>query len=73
MASTDRSRLVTRKTTLQEQDDAGDLRATTTPQERWNMMWQLARSAYAFKGEPVAEPGLHRHISRVFRRKLEDK
>jgi len=61
--------MITQLTTLAEQGDAGDVRSTTTPQQRWEMMWQLARDAYAFKGEPVAEPGLHRHISRVFRRK----
>ena len=72
MIPSDRARLVTRKTTLHEQDDSSDLRTTTTPQERWSMMWQLARNANAFRGEPVAEPGLHRHITRLFRRKLEN-
>ncbi len=64
----DRSQIVTRLRRLSEQDDAGDLRSTTTPQERWDMMWQLALDAFAFKGEPVAQPGLHRHINRIFRR-----
>ncbi len=59
--------MVTKLTSLSEQEDAGDLRSCTTPQQRWEMMWQLARDAYAFKGEPVAQPGLHRHIIRVFR------
>ena len=55
-------------TKLSEQTNDFDLR-NTTPAERWAMMWQLALDAWAFKGEPVAEPGLHRHIVRVFRRK----
>lgn len=65
----DRSQMVTSLNRLSQNEDAGDLRSTTTPQERWQMMWQLARDAYAFRGEPVAQPGLHRHIIRVFRRR----
>jgi hypothetical protein len=53
---------------LSEQTDDLDLR-NTTPEERWAMMWQLALDAWAFKGEPVAESKLQRHIVRVFRRK----
>lgn len=53
-------------TKLSGQTDGTDLR-NTTPAERWAMMWQLTLDAWAFKGEPVAEPGLHRHIIRVFR------
>jgi hypothetical protein len=52
---------------LSEQTDGLDLNKTT-PQERWAMMWQLTLDARAFKGEPVAEPRLQRHIVRVFRR-----
>lgn len=55
-----------RKTSLKEENE--DLK-NTTPQERWAMMWQLALDAWAFKGEPVAEPRLQRHIIRVLRRK----
>lgn len=54
-----------RKTSLKEETD--DLK-NTTPEQRWAMMWQLAQNAWAFKGEIVAEPGLHRHIIRVYRR-----
>lgn len=54
---------------MSEQDDAGDLRLTTTPLERLEITWQISVNVYAFKGEPVAEPGLHRHIVRVYRRK----
>ena len=54
-----------RKTSIKEETD--DLK-NTTPAGRWAMMWQLAQNAWAFKGEPVAEPGLYRHIIRVYRR-----
>lgn len=54
-----------RKTSLKEETD--DLK-NTTPEQRWAMMWQLAQNAWAFKGESIAEPGLHRHIIRVYRR-----
>ena len=54
-----------RKTSLKEETD--DLR-NTTPAERLAMMWQLALDAWAFKGEPLAESRLQRHIIRVYRR-----
>jgi hypothetical protein len=53
-----------RKTSLKDESD--DLKYTTTAEERWAMMWQLALDAWAFKGEPVAEPGLQRNIVRVY-------
>jgi hypothetical protein len=55
-----------RKTSLKEETD--DLKNTTAA-ERWAMMWQLALDAWAFKGEPLAEPRLQRNIVRVYRRK----
>ncbi len=61
-----RRNIEVRKTTLKEESD--DLK-NTTPQQRWAMMWQLAKDAWAFKGEQVAEPGLYRHIVRIYRRK----
>jgi hypothetical protein len=36
--------------------------------DRLGMMWQLARDAWAFKGDPLAESRLSRHIVRVYRR-----
>jgi hypothetical protein len=54
-----------RKTSLKdESDDLKDF----SPEQRWAMMWQIAQDAWAFKGEIVAKPGLHRHIIRVYRR-----
>jgi hypothetical protein len=52
---------------LHDQEKDADLE-DTTPAERIGMMWQLALDAWAFMGEPVAEPGLSRHIVRVLRR-----
>jgi hypothetical protein len=54
-----------RKISLKE--ETNDLK-NTTDAERWAMMWQLALDAWAFKGEPVAEPRLQRNIVRVYRR-----
>jgi hypothetical protein len=42
--------------------------AATTAAERLEMMWPLALDAWAFKGEPVVEQPLPRHIVRVHRR-----
>ena len=52
---------------LEEQDKSDDLRSTT-PAQRLEMMWQLTMDAWAFKGEPIAELRLPRHIIRVLRR-----
>ena len=52
----------------QDQSDVEDL-SKTTPAERVQMMWQLTLDAWAFKGDPVAELRLPRHIVRVLRRK----
>jgi hypothetical protein len=51
---------------LHEQDKFDDLRSTT-PAQRLEMMWQLTLDAWAFKGEPLAELRLPRHIARVIR------
>jgi len=56
-----------RVSTLREQDQTDDL-LKTTPAERLQMMWQLTLDAWAFKGEPIAELRLPRHIVRVLRR-----
>ncbi len=50
----------------QDKSDIQDL-SKTTPAERLQMMWQLTLDAWAFKGEPVAELRLPRHIVRVLR------
>jgi hypothetical protein len=68
MKAADRSQMVTKLTTHEESDDAGNLRGSTTPQQRWEMMWELSNSLYEFKEKGVAQPGLHRHIIRVFKR-----
>lgn len=63
----DRSaRAVVRVRRLAETDDAGDM-TDRTPAERLAAMWQLALDAWAFMGEPVREPRLPRHVTRVVR------
>ena len=54
-----------------DQDRVNSLKNSTTPEERWAMMWQLAQDAWAFqgKGEPIVELKLQRYIERVLRRK----
>ena len=52
---------------FQDRSDIKDL-SQTTAAERIQMMWQLTLDAWAFKGEPVAELRLPRHIVRVLRR-----
>lgn len=41
------------KTTLAQAPGAEDLRATTTPEQRLGMMWELARGAWAMTGQPL--------------------
>jgi len=57
-----------RITRLRDQGKEDDLKGTTA-EERIGMMWQLAQDAWAFMGEPIAEPKLSRHIVRVVKRK----
>jgi hypothetical protein len=59
-----------RITKLSEQGQETDLR-NTTPEERVEMMWQLAIDAWAFKGQPVSNEPFQRHIVRVIRGKEE--
>lgn len=54
--------------TLMEQGRETDLDAHS-PADRLSLMWQLALDAWAFLGEPVAEPRLPRHLVRVLRRR----
>jgi hypothetical protein len=44
-----------------------DLSATTTLEERFATMWQLAQDAWAFRGEPIDESTSPRLVSRVLR------
>jgi hypothetical protein len=39
-----------------------------TPAERMGIMWQLTVDTWAFKGEPLDESRLPRHVVRVVRR-----
>jgi len=38
-----------------------------TPEERLSIMWQLTVDSWAFKGEPLDESRLPRHVVRVIR------
>ena len=58
---------VVRISKLRDQDRVNNLELTT-PAQRLAMMWQLTLDAWAFKGEPLAELRLPRHIVRVLRR-----
>jgi len=51
---------------LAAQGTEDDLKDTTVA-ERIEMMWQLALDAWAFKGEPVLESRLPRHVVRLER------
>ena len=48
-------------------DDPEPPLSALTPQQRVEMMWQLALDAWAFKGDPVVEPRLPRHVVRIIR------
>jgi len=53
---------------VREQQDHVDV-AQLTPEQRVDMMWQLALDAWAFKGDTRnAESRLQRHVVRVCRR-----
>jgi hypothetical protein len=54
---------------LKDQGKEDDLDGTTI-EERWDMMWPLAMTAWAFMGEEDASAeGLPRRIARLIRRK----
>ena len=58
-----------RKRGLKDTSRDTDLDGTTL-EERWDMMWPLAVTAYAFKGEQDADAeGLPRRIARLIRGK----
>jgi hypothetical protein len=68
-AESDRSHWPTRMGTLAEMESQEvDISATTTVEERFAIMWQLAKDAWAFRGEPVGEPPFPRHPVRLIRR-----
>lgn len=43
------------KSTLADAPGAEDLRATTTPEQRLSMMWELTRGAWALTGVPMPD------------------
>jgi hypothetical protein len=62
-----RSRPV-RKRHLHDAQQDDDLR-DVSPAERMSMVWPLTVTAWAFKGEPVGESRLQRHLVRIQRGK----
>ncbi len=66
--SEERGRRSVRVMSVREQRDHIDV-AGLTPEQRLDMMWQLALDAWAFKGDAAdAEHRLQRHVVRVRRR-----
>jgi hypothetical protein len=61
------NRRIVRVSRLSEQGTETDLK-DKTPEELVGMVWQLTVDAWAFKGEPIDESRLQRHIVRVSRR-----
>jgi hypothetical protein len=61
------SRQIVRIQPLSAHGVEDDLKGSTAG-ERFGMMWALAVDAWAFKGEPVGESRLPRHVVRVVRR-----
>ncbi len=58
-----------RAISIREQRNHVDV-AQLTPEQRLDMMWQLALDAWAVKGDTRnAESRLQRHVVRVYRRK----
>jgi len=57
-----------RITKLREQGREPDLLGTT-PEQRLDMMWQLALDTWAFMGDDCAESRLPRHVVRIVRRR----
>jgi hypothetical protein len=57
MAERDRSHWPMSIGSLREMEgEVADLSKTTTCEEHFAMMWQLAQDAWAFRGEPIGEP-----------------
>lgn len=63
---TDRSHWPTRKLRLEDEDRYDDT-ATLTPGERIEMVWEITKSAWAFKDPSFHESRLRRDIARVIR------
>ena len=52
----------------EEQRADRDYWKSLTPAQRLAMMWQLTIDAWSFKGEPIAESRLPRHVVRIVQR-----
>jgi hypothetical protein len=65
MSESDRQ--IVRRLTLAEEGQDEDYRNLSI-EERWAMMWPLAVSAWAMRGEDVAEQEFQRHAFSIERR-----
>jgi uncharacterized protein YdaU (DUF1376 family) len=65
---TDRSHWPTRKVLLADEDKHSDV-DQLTPSERVAMVWELTKTAWAFKDGGFSESRLRRDIARVVRRR----
>jgi hypothetical protein len=58
------NRQIVRIARLKDQGTELDL-VDASVEERWAAVWEMTKSAWAFKGEPVDEQGLLRHIEGI--------
>jgi len=56
-----------RKTEIKSQDNHDDL-SSTSPADRFGMVWPLTLNAWSFKEGRFAEPRLQRHLVGIHRR-----
>jgi hypothetical protein len=72
---TDRSDYLVVRKSLHESSDDDDY-VPGTPEERWNMMWQLVVDAWIFSGKTMEEldalKGSPRRVARLIRRSQKD-
>jgi hypothetical protein len=68
--TTQRSDITVRKFTSHEEADKADLAywLQLSPAERVLLVWRLSVDQYQLRGDPPYEPGLHRSVTRVYRR-----
>lgn len=65
---TDRSNWPTRLLRMEDEDEFDDT-ASFTPEQRMEMVWELTKSAWAFKEPEFRESRLRRDVARVIRRR----
>ncbi len=71
MVGMDRSHLPTRL--LRRQDEQDDIARGKTPEELIECVWQLTIDAWAFKGESVANRRMQKDVTRLVRRRPDER